>query len=305
MSLPINKLPRIVYIFFLSAFLALISCGETNTGTSAGTDTENFRRQDDLGMEQYINNYDSTSGNLDWAFYFDMSSPTPDTRVTSLRLDSSDKAQFFTLLNSTIAQVDSGHIDSMAIRIVMALLVREPPSSLLPPAFQPYLRLITYKNQDTSMLWPAFSMTAFKSTVQWDISLCNSNKYSQSEVQCTTAVPMIKKWQELEPGQITAQLYPDTSKTGKMNPGESKLTYEKVRYYTFGWADTQKINNLYQGSGETLHFYLHLGLHYAPDSIPLRTILHLDVKDLATEEFEVNESTYFEFAKPCPQYCDE
>jgi hypothetical protein len=181
----------------------------------------------------------------------------------------------------------------------MALQVAEPLTTLEPPAFQPYIQLITDPPNIVLPEDATFPLQAFESKVDWHTFDCNhtlgqitDGKSEKPIVSCQEAVAMIKKWQELQSGKITAQLYRDSTALEAINPDKMKLTDDRVKYYTFGMDDARKINRYYQKSGEALHFYLHLGLFDEPGTVPMRTILHLDVKDLATEDFaQINEST--------------
>lgn len=298
----------ITAILFLSLSIGIISC--SNSANEKSKNIENTTEQDKspllLGLlneeqaKQLIDYYKDAGTDMTGDFFFD-NHIVQSEKVISYMLDSIQRINFFHKLDSLLSDTAT---DSVRIRIMMSLLqsgVEEDEIEL--PNFTPILTLV----KDTGeIVYPVYPLNPFKPLLNWSTFQCPRVKEDGPNnpgirVSCPDAKKLVSSWKSVDTNAISKQLY--------LYPPTNPLVKEdRVKYYTFDKFDTDSIGIHYNkliNDGKTCYFYLHLGREDSTGWIPLRNVLHLDEKDISIDTLlSTTASTYFEFSRPCPHYCN-
>lgn len=249
---------------------------------------------------QLYDNYEETHGDLDDDFCFDAGTAKK-SKVISFRLSKRQQKLFFKEWKNTMDSTINSN-DTVRLRFRMAFgAKRKNYKKKHNPNFAPLLEIIV--NEPGFTKRNVFPMQPFKSQLieNWD-SLYSSHNRSYPNIPLKEAQKLIRKWESLDTSQITSALY-------LYDQPQSENT--RVRYYTFDAIDTEKMYNYFTSLSEkskSAYLFLHLGILDVDNTIPLRTVLHLD--DNPTELDALPQGVddlapYFEFSKPCPPYCDD
>lgn len=215
--------------------------------------------------------------------YFSIYPDSP--RVLSFQINSADV--------DSILQISAAAKDSVLFRVYMSL---NPFSSLdsnknNEPTFRPILYLVnTQKNALQSST--AFAMDYVDINI---LAYLANLPEPNISVNAKKAKQFITRWDALAQDSVYNTFYENAVHTDT----------GRVRFYTF-IGDTEPIIDTLKKYPEDL-IYLHLGVHYETDSIPFRTIIHIDNPDNFADSITVTPGNppLFEFASPCPKFCKD
>ncbi len=297
--------------------LLLSSCEEVNQPAASGgqaspteTVTEASFLPDTITYaeaEILINNFKEESlDDLKGDFFFGGKQTNAD-KVISLELNAAQRNIFYQELHQCFEN------NNKAVRILIHMASRGTQNTNATnekPAFAPLLELLVDSTQ-RSTCYPlrAFSssfLSAFDQLYAWQDKSntdCPSLDCSKSEIPVSPncARELVSRWDSISVADIPQQLYLN------QNIGNLK---DRIQYYTFAEEDTRQIYDYLtklKNESKSFFFYLHLGNLMANDCVPFRTVLHLDDNDInasQTPDRALDTPAYFEFAMPCPTYCD-
>lgn len=219
-------------------------------------------------------------------------------------------------IKENTSQNPSIKIDLAAISQTLTDSIYDSPNVL--PLIKPVLPVDTKGSvkEDQLGVYPLRSTHISLSTQLKMIDYSNDpipiDSFGYRRIPVDTARKMFKQWKDLNNRQISNQLYPNKKVENQCSTDPDG----RVCYYVFDATDTEAIYSIcdsLHNAGAPIYFYLHLGLDYntnADNPVPLRTILHIDTRDFTKDDWEdqpaLNSApAYFEFSKPCPNYCPD
>lgn len=299
----------ITAILFLSLSIGIISCSNSANEKSedAKITSEQLNQKEKsslLGLfsesqaKQLIDNYNDAGIDMKDDFFFD-NHIVQSEKVISYMLDSIQRISFFHALDSLLSDTAT---DSVNIRITMGLLESGPEGDETgKPDFTPMVTLL----KDTGVIvYPVYPLDPIKPLLNWSTFQCQETRnpnFTDEPILCSTAKQLILAWKNVDTNAISKQLY-------TYPPPSTFRKEDRVEYYTFDKFDTDSIGTRYNeviSNGKNCYFYLHLGKQDSVGWIPLRNVLHLEEKDLTKDTLLTpTASTYFEFSRPCPHYCN-
>ena len=298
-------------ILLLSFFLVLYSCqnGE-KTKESHGENnvlaTLPLTLLNKEGTDSLISNYDADTGNINNSFLY--SGATDSTRkVLSFRMNAQQRNRFFQTLKN-LEDGQNSEIDSVRLCVQMGFW--DEQQNIIGDTSTNYVPILRFVVNSNTMIYPSFPLMAFEPKINWESYSCQDTArrnriiFQEQDISCNTAKNLANAWMAVHKDSITQQLY-----TYQQSGSVSFDIKDRVRYYIFNHSDVEKIyqhQQLLEGQGDTCFFHLHLGKQDNVDWIPMRNILHLDNKDLKVDSvLNITKSTYFEFSRPCPKFCND
>lgn len=208
-------------------------------------------------------------------------------KVISYKLNDVQFAELFGAMKNSTAR-------ELKIRVNVGFRSKDNWNNEEAPNFVPLLEVIG-NNQLENTYYPMRPMKT-------NAILNYCSKFTGLPIDSTQACPLIDQWSSLSVNQVLEQLYAAkaTNKTDSL-----------IQYYTFSVGDVNQIRHYrqkQQTEKQACFLYLHLSIH--PTDVPLRTILQITDIPLGingikeSEKPEDDGSGFFEFANPCPHYCD-
>lgn len=222
--------------------------------------------------------------NTDSALLVNDFSIHPDSpKVLSFQIERSDV--------DTILQISKAADDSVLLRVYMSLIPLSSLDSMSndEPTFRPILCLINTQ-QDPLQKATAFKMEYVDINI---IAYLDSLVKGDIKIPAKQALKFISAWDMLPQDSIYNVMYENAN----------SYSNDRVEFYTFDATDTRTIIDTLSADTTDI-LYLHLGVHYEKDSIPFRTILHIDnPKRFSPVSVDPRNPPLFEFAVPCPKLC--
>jgi hypothetical protein len=235
---------------------------------------------------------DSEGNDVDDNFFFDGKMEEKDKAV-SFRLNPKQTADFFKELDDLEKKTPSQ--DSVCLRIRMAFIGNNGHKLKGGINLVPLLELIVNDKNPNGNFYP---LRAFKSDLPAMFDSLPKHIVN-NQIPISEAKKLIENWNKIPVNDVTEQLYFDNKKG---------ISGGRIKYYTFDKADTKAIYQ-YQtklaNNKKTCYFHIYLGQLQEREYVALRTIIHLDDNPNNNQATVNNEPPYFEFAKPCPNYCHE
>ncbi|MCB0641075.1 MAG: hypothetical protein KDC44_05520 [Phaeodactylibacter sp.] len=232
------------------------------------------------------------------------------TRVISLALNANQEAILFSKLEQALQ--DTGSAVELHLHLALRTLDHTALSSEdlnLVPLLEIFQDSTTYDG----IFYPlhrveSLFLANFEELYAWQDSTsldcpvdegCGGEEQVKIGVNC--ARDMIEDWKDLPVDSILTKLYLEE---------EDTIPDYRIQYYAYE-KGVETMLEYYQNATsneQDCYFYVHLGLWPSMDPrVPLRTIIHLDDNPMALDQKPDeggDDSAYFEFAKPCPPYCD-
>ncbi|WP_020534695.1 hypothetical protein [Lewinella cohaerens] len=227
-----------------------------------------------------------TADSNDIITYFSIHPDSP--RVLSFQINRSDV--------DTILQLSKAAEDSILFRVYMSLdpLATLDSTANNEPTFRPILYLVNTQ-KDALESSTAFPMNYVDINIIPYLKKLNNNSSDTigKAVPSVEALEFITHWDTLSQEAVYNTFYENAipSDTGR------------VKFYTFLGDTKPIIKALSEDTTDIM--YLHLGVFNEPDSIPLRTIIHIDnpKRFVSPITIDPNNPPLFEFAVPCPKLC--
>ena len=300
---------RIASYLLIGSFILLSACEQTDTENKKSLAIQSqtssllsllSKQEAKLLIQHFKQDLVDIGGNF---LYSDNGN---EKKVISFQMNDLQRDSFF----HTLTQLVSDEVlDSVRIRISMALW--KSPQLVEQDTLTNFVPLLQFIVNHDSLVYPAYPLLAFEPKTNWTSFECSTAPPQSTTdpnilISCPQAVKLLDRWLNLPQDSIPEQLYyndPTLSDSAHYDISN------RVRYYTFDSTDTRNIYdhyNLITNTEDTCYFHLHFGLLEKPNSVPLRNVIHLDHKDLSRDSVLVaTSSTYFEFSRPCPKFCNQ